>query len=56
MFMVDVQVANICSVLICVSGNGGYADVACLFRDQFFFSLCEMKVSVPDLIVFICQL
>ena len=42
-FYVDVDIANICSVLLCLSSNVGCALVACLFRLHIFLSLFGKK-------------
>ena len=36
-FDADIEIANACSVLLCLSGNGGCAHVACLGLGSFFF-------------------
>ena len=36
-FDADIEIANVCSVLLCLSGNGGCAHVACLGSVSFFF-------------------
>ena len=33
----DIEIASIRSVLLCLSGNGGCAHVACLGSGSFFF-------------------
>ena len=45
-FYVDVDIANICSVLLCLSSNVGCALVACLFRLHIFLSLSRKMLGV----------
>ena len=40
---VDVEISNICSLLLCVSGDGGCACVACLFLFCIFFCLFSKR-------------
>ena len=40
---VDVEISNICSLLLCVSGDGGCACVACLFLFCIFFFLFSKR-------------
>ena len=42
-FNADIEIANICSVLLCLSGNGGCAHVACLGSGSFFLGLFSEK-------------
>ena len=47
-FYVDVDIANICSVLLCPLRTVGWARVACLFRLHFcFFLFLEKMVGIP---------
>ena len=50
---VDVEISNICSLLLCVSGNGRCAGVACLVHFAFFLSFFEKNLTYLHLKVFI---
>ena len=53
-FYVDVDIANICSVLLCLSSNVGCALVACLFRLHIFLSLSRKMLGRLHSKGFIC--
>ena len=53
MIWVHVEISNICSLLLCVSGNAGCAGVACLFHFCIFFVYFEKNLSYMHLKTFI---
>ena len=54
-FYVDVDIANICSVLLCLSSNVGCALVACLLRLHIFLSLSRKMLGRLHSKGFICS-